>query len=565
MNTEFNRRIALKMLASLMASAALSGCTSSQRESDCKNYQFAHFNAPNSDALKLTPVWDMHAHFFNATDLLTVQYIMGPVLNDYLGNSFPFTRVLLTRVASGILGVLLNKKEQIQASEELKWLNSSVACSPGAEYGKVSKEFFDVVSEEDHQKSLTTNREAPGMSFNALLNASARELQGGFEKSNKLRFQQNPEIEFTEDTILNAIVGNSIYEQQKGLKSRFRSYSRCPDDPGFFSRIFAFAGRALVRRSTNIQDYYDRYSREPLYNGAGVRHVMNIGCDFDFFLSDIGKLSFPHNQAISPIKDQIAVNEKLWEHTNGFAIPVLGVNPYKAFYDDDYCAQVDGALARGVYKGVKLYPSIGYSVTGKLRSKLHDFKFQGKGITELQLQKGINKLLDIVQNRKGYVTSHTTYSKGAESGAEALADSKYWGEVLKERPDLRVNFGHMGDTADRISDSWRTGFLDLMLKYDNVYADFGYHEYANYTKLKSDLQFLKNYQGMDSNKLFQRITYGSDWFMISKDKGANAYLCSTITNFRKAITENLLDEKDYQGVFYGNASQFLTGRGAIDV
>ena len=122
-----------------------------------------------------------------------------------------------------------------------------------------------------------------------------------------------------------------------------------------------------------------------------------------------------------------------------------------------------------------------------------------------------------------------------------------------QRKDMRINFGHMGDTGGKIGSHWREGFLDLMPKYENVYADFGYHEYANYQTLKSDLEVFKRY----GQELFDKITYGSDWYMISKDKGANAYLCNSVSNFRRAVAEGIINKTQYKAMMYDNANKFL--------
>ncbi|NKB99625.1 MAG: amidohydrolase family protein [Pseudomonadales bacterium] len=254
------------------------------------------------------------------------------------------------------------------------------------------------------------------------------------------------------------------------------------------------------------------------------------------------------------IEDQIRVNEKLYEHTQGYAIPVLGVNPWKIYHFQDYAHLVDATLARGVFKGVKLYPSVGYSVTGDIRRGITDRQCDSKGVSTSIIKEGMERLFEIVSSHDAYVTSHTTYSKGAEPGAEALAGARYWNEVLESRPDMRVNFGHMGDPGDNVGEEWRDGFLNLMNQYEHVHADFGYHEYASYDTLRSDLLRFKRSYGVS---IFDKISYGSDWYMISKDKGANAYLCDSARSFERAVEEGVIDESQFKAMFYDNAHRFL--------
>jgi len=541
---DISRRQALKSLAVAATLAATSSCTSrAGRDSNCANYTFDQIS---------DPVIDMHAHFFNATDLLAAEYVLGPATNDFLGDRFRHTRRLLARIANGILG-LQRRRLDIRAATELAWLNLPQNCSPMAEYTEVSKEFFELISSEDREQKTEALGLPIATTFQNTLNSAAAELGGGFQESEQELFRANRTVRFDENTVLNAAASNSVFAQQQEVLG-FGANDSCPNDPGFLSRILAFVGRALVRRSTNIQAYYDRYSLAPI-DGYGVRYVANIGCDFDFFLEC-------NEQPISPIEDQIAVNEALYAHTQGYAIPILGVNPWKMYHYQDYADLVDTTLARGIYKGVKLYPSMGYSVTGDIRPGITDRQCDGKGVSPAIVREGMDKLFDIVSSRGAYLTSHTTYSKGAEVGAEALASAVYWKEVLESRRDLRVNFGHMGDPGDKRGEEWRDGFLRLMNSFENVHADFGYHDYADYDTLKGDLQRFKDNHGAS---LFDKISYGSDWYMISKDKGANAYLCDSARGFERAVDEGVISGEQFKAMFYGNAARFLQLADSVSV
>lgn len=529
-----SRRQALKILTALIGTSLLPSCSLiAGRNSNCKNYQFDQIDKP---------IIDMHAHFFNATDLMVVEYIMGPALNDMIGDRYQFLRAVLIRVANAILKLEKLKRHQIKASSELVWLQSGKACSPNDEYATVSAQFFELISEEERTKSLSLTGEPIDFPFHILLKKAASELTGIRDKNFQEKGVSTSTIEFDKNTLLRAVVQGELYQQKAGIKE---DLSKCPNDPGALIRILAFAGRALVRRSTNVQAYYDRYSLAPI-DGYGVKHVMNISCDFDFFLG------CPNYE--SSIEDQIKVHEEIWRHTKGYAIPVLGVNPWKMYHDDNYAELIDKTLERGVFRGVKLYPSIGYSVSGKIRKGVVNRTCNGLGVSEAIVKEGMDKLIDIAHHRKAYITSHTTYSKGAESGAESLASSKFWIERLRERPDLKVNFGHMGDPSENGGSEWRKGFLSLMSSYENVYADFGYHEYDNYENVKNDLESFKNNHGQG---IFKKIAYGSDWYMISKDDGANAYLCTATQNFERAVSDGVIKVEQLKDMFYNNSVRFL--------
>lgn len=530
---DLSRRHAIKLLATIIGVSALPSCSClAGRNSNCKNYQFEHIT---------NPVIDMHAHFFNASDLMVVEYILGPGLNDFIGDRFIFIRGLLVRVANAILKLEKFRRGQIRARSELAWLQSENACNPSEEYAKVSEEFFELILEEDSEKSLSFTDDPTNLPFEELLARAAGESNETREKGLTPGIRNNQPVSFDKNTVLRAVGGDVSRE----LGSYREGDLTCPSDPGVVTRILAFAARALVRRSTNVQAYYDRYSLNPI-DGYGVRHVMNISCDFDFFLG------CPNYE--SSIEDQIKVHEEIWRHTSGYAIPVLGVNPWKMYHDKSYEKFVESTLDRGIFKGLKLYPSIGYSVTGEIRDGVRGRTCSGFGVSEDIVKSGMDSIIRIADEYGAYITSHTTFSKGAEPGAEALASSIYWEERLNKRPNLKVNFGHMGDPSSNGGTEWREGFLSLMRRYENVHADFGYHEYSDYNTVKSDLESFKRNHG---EEIFKKISYGSDWYMISKDDGANAYLCTATQNFEKAVSDGVISEEQLKDMFYNNAHGFL--------
>ena len=162
---ELNRRYALKVLATLIGSACLpSCCLISGRPSNCEHYEFGQITKP---------VIYMHAHFFNATDLMVVEYIMGPALNDFLGDRFEHVRELLRRIANAIITLVTKFRHQISAKNELRWLKATESCSVSEEYNNISREFHTYVTEGERTKSRSFNSTPENLSFETLLNKAA--------------------------------------------------------------------------------------------------------------------------------------------------------------------------------------------------------------------------------------------------------------------------------------------------------------------------------------------------------------------------------------------------------
>lgn len=165
---EMNRRHAIKVIAALVRATCLpSCCLLTGRSSNCANYKFDHIT---------NPVIDLHAHFFNTTDLLVVGYIMGPALNDFIGDKFKAVRELLERIADAIVELLKIFHPNITAKNELNWLESDKACSPSAEYDNISAEFHTYITAEDSNRSLrlsAANSELNSLRFDEVLNNAA--------------------------------------------------------------------------------------------------------------------------------------------------------------------------------------------------------------------------------------------------------------------------------------------------------------------------------------------------------------------------------------------------------
>ena len=98
--------------------------------------------------------------------------------------------------------------------------------------------------------------------------------------------------------------------------------------------------------------------------------------------------------------------------------------------------------------------------------------------------------------------------------AEQLNHPKEWIPVMEKFPGLRINFGHFGgNTAweeyDKNGGSEKVKtILDMMAKYDHVYADFSWN------MIDSSLYSIyKTVIGL-SDKALDRSLYGTDYWVV---------------------------------------------------
>ncbi|GGO72685.1 hypothetical protein GCM10010982_31400 [Bowmanella pacifica] len=74
---------------------------------------------------------------------------------------------------------------------------------------------------------------------------------------------------------------------------------------------------------------------------------------------------------------------------------MLGVNPWKLVYQqEEYCAFIDDTLRKGIFKGVKLYPPIGYSPSGVVMEYLElSWRMTMTHTPKQQCKRGLLRLL----------------------------------------------------------------------------------------------------------------------------------------------------------------------------
>ena len=143
------------------------------------------------------------------------------------------------------------------------------------------------------------------------------------------------------------------------------------------------------------------------------------------------------------------------------------------------------ALARGVFKGVKIYPPMGYTPDDPRLRPIFDY---------------------CVRNAVP-VTTHC--ENGGIPGlgkACRLAHPKHWAAVLEDFPALTLNLAH----NDRTGSRWQPPIADLIRRYPNVYTDVSYDVEMWY---KPRRYFRSIQRMLQDEALGRRLLWGTDWYM----------------------------------------------------
>lgn len=201
----------------------------------------------------------------------------------------------------------------------------------------------------------------------------------------------------------------------------------------------------------------------------------------------------------------------------GRLLPFFGVHPDRPGHLDELKRAVE---TKG-FVGVKLYPSLGYSVDSDPMRKVYDYC----------LSMDLPVLLHC---------GHGGFYRKTE--AIELCNPGQWTDVLADYPGLRVCFAHFGgwealgmrhcfnenwpppENPDaEPKDNWGKQIYDFMVRYPNVYTDL-----AKHVAMFDDAGHARTYfdtmrELIGSNAIGNRILFGTDAWLLRLDMPFKSY------------------------------------------
>jgi predicted TIM-barrel fold metal-dependent hydrolase len=146
---------------------------------------------------------------------------------------------------------------------------------------------------------------------------------------------------------------------------------------------------------------------------------------------------------------------------------------------------VRDALSNGVFRGVKIYPVMGFTPEDKRLYPIYDYC----------IEKNIP------------ITAHC--ENGGIPGLKEyyhLADPKYWATVLNDFPTLTLNLAH----NDRTGSPWQHKIAELIKAFPNVYTDISYDTEMWFMPRR---YFRDIKRMLETPRIRDRLLYGTDWYM----------------------------------------------------
>lgn len=171
---------------------------------------------------------------------------------------------------------------------------------------------------------------------------------------------------------------------------------------------------------------------------------------------------------------------------------------------------------KGRFKGIKIYPPVGYLPTHPNLEPIFDYCSQYDIPITLHCSEGG------MQNfrSENYVTSWEGNNHVENFKASDGKKSRYytapekWLPVLKKWPDLRINFAHFGggDKLDSGDIGWMNAIIKLLQEHPHVYTDISYYSKPGLPQKISHI--INQYPILNT-----RLMFGTDYIMIMMDKG----------------------------------------------
>jgi predicted TIM-barrel fold metal-dependent hydrolase len=147
------------------------------------------------------------------------------------------------------------------------------------------------------------------------------------------------------------------------------------------------------------------------------------------------------------------------------------------------------AIQGGVFKGVKIYPVMGYLPDNESLFPVYEF----------------------CRDNQVPITTHC--ENGGVPGFEdyyRLAHPTYWVPVLKRFPELKLNLAHNDCIRFPWQADWQGKIADLILEYPNVYTDLS----CDFEMVYRPRRYFRQIKRMlNTPKIRDRVLYGTDWYM----------------------------------------------------
>jgi predicted TIM-barrel fold metal-dependent hydrolase len=467
---------------------------------------------------------DVHAHFFNASDVTVKGYLEGPVAHTAGGEQGRLIK-LLAPLADQLAEIAPTAKEEY---DYLGSLSSRAALTSPEE------------TERAQENEISAHRQQQSKRFFDLLNTPQgrpfaeeyRRIQTRTKGPAALAGRR-PTIGLDENALALAM---AFGEVPRGARE---PQLRLSDAGGTYAEgTLAFVGYMLSYRWANLRSYQTAFSTHE--EAVGVDRVLGSLVDFDRWLDCPPR---------SAHEDQMRLHARMSELSGGYMLPLISYNPWTDVVDNGRSLRlVREAVTRYGFVGVKIYPPNGFRPWGNTSAQ---------GGVGLPSHEEINRRLEAFWNTclelDVPVMAHTNQSMGKDDAHDALGGPDGWAALLSayENPprSLRVNLGHFGGDTDAHANDWTERMAHLMTRANGnrVYGDLGYWSQLRCSAVGAErcaaavnrLRRVLSLSLGNGEGVADRIMFGSDWLMLSREPDWSNYAAELFVTLEQHAPEHV--------------------------
>jgi len=501
---------------------------------------------------------DIHAHFFNGTDLQVRAFISRNA-------NLPYPQEL--KEIAGALIEALTWTFAPTGRQEYQELSYLSACKNAA--GRVvrtqqhrEKSFRDFLKEarrstvyKEYQTSAAKTRRANGMTGNVhaqYIDAIGHLLDAESTTDYIRRRQSIPNL------------GSATINLDDVLD------------------LLKFLNKGFNYRYINLEDYLATYNPVD-YHGRSIDLVVSNMVDYDWPLSK-------GSATKTPFQDQVSVMERLSIYSHGRVHAMVPFDPMRQVAIDAGFTPETGRDSHFTFDeikkergciGVKLYPVMGFLPIGNQALPVGTWSvdwlpdWMSQPITISGQKKNFGEWLDIklgelyawAEQNGVPITTHADPSQGPSTSFNIFALGA-WATVAEQYPNLRLNLGHSddatgsGDPVDNIFSTLSGPDTDNQY----VYGDFSYPEgilqnptgYAPLLERYLKAQYPDPQHIGHAADLSDRLMYGTDWLMFLLETHSEDCLTISENALRQVDADLPHEGRSYSDRFFAlNAVRFL--------
>lgn len=449
------------------------------------------------------PVFDVHAHLFNATDVPVKGYIAKAVAHS---EEWPLNKIYTA------LAPFLERVGGTAPScgEEMELLLKLLERSKGMAKQTFDQSLRDYIQGEvkSHIETITNvlRSQLPDSEFGRTLDEFDAVSQKRLKNKNA-DFERNAlGTPLSQDSLriksmLEKAANPIAFKKAKGNSEREVSDYRVEG-------ALAIVYYMLSPRFHNLYAYQNAYSTNE--SALSIDACFSALVDFNYWLGCEDTPSILH--------DQVLLHEQLSVLSSGYVLPLVPYNPLTDIRSQDKSINlVRWAIEERGCVGVKLYPPMGFLPIGNSSRSMKELSSIG-----LSRQDAVNldrKLHDLYKWCEGNgvpVMAHTAHSRGQDSVRDGMSSPEAWRQVMKCYANLHISAAHFGgDFHDGRAD-WPAQFVSNMLQEGgaNLNVDVGYlDELLDCSSSGADRMttLLKT-----NPAALDHVMYGSDWHMIAQ-------------------------------------------------